>query len=146
MNACLLDTGPLVARLDHDLDLRGARLLTTGAVVTEGFYFLSDVQNGPTSLAFFLDVSAMEVSDVFGSAVIAAAARLMSKYSDIPMDFLDATLVLTAEWSGTDIILTLIGESFRRFALEGTVGPNCYSICKPLTMTSPPSIIGSIQG
>jgi hypothetical protein len=49
-NACLLDTGPLVARLDHDLDLRGARLLTTGAVVTEAFYFLSNIQNGPTGL------------------------------------------------------------------------------------------------
>jgi predicted nucleic acid-binding protein len=128
MNACLLDTGPLVALLDrserdHDLvrsfmvDLRSARLLTTGAVVTEAFYLLSDVQNGPTSLASFLDASAIEVNDVFGPAALAAAARLMSRYADIPMDFPDATLVLIAEWSGTDRILTLDRRGFSSFRI-----------------------------
>jgi uncharacterized protein len=98
-------------------DLRGVRLLTTGAVVTEVFYFLSNVQNGPVSLASFLGASATGVSEVFGSAVLAAAARLMSKYFDIPMDFPDATLVLTAEWSGTDRILTLDRRGFSSFRI-----------------------------
>jgi uncharacterized protein len=126
MNAFLLDTGPLIALLDRSesdhhrvrsfmANLRRARLLTTGAVITEAFYFLSGVQNGPTSLASFLDASATEVRDVFGCEALAVAARLMSKYSDIPMDFPDATLVLIAEWTGTDRILTFDRRGFSSF-------------------------------
>ncbi len=126
MNACLLDTGPLVALLDrsepdHNLvrefmaDFRGARLITTGAVITEAFYFLSDVQNGSASLASFLDASAAEVRDVFSPEALAAAVRLMTKYTDTPMDFPDATLVWIAEQIGTDNILTLDRRGFSSF-------------------------------
>lgn len=126
MNACLLDTGPLVALLDrsepdHNLvrsfmaHFRGARLITTGAVITEAFYFLSDVQNGSASLASFLDASASEVRDVFGPEALAAAVRLMTKYADTPMDFPDSTLVWIAEQIGTDNILTLDRRGFSSF-------------------------------
>jgi predicted nucleic acid-binding protein len=126
MNACLLDTGPLVALLDrsepdHNLvrrfmaHFRGARLITTGAVITEAFYFLSDVQNGPASLASLLDASAAEVRDVFSPEALAAAVRLMTKYADTPMDFPDATLVWIAEQTGTDDILTLDRRGFSSF-------------------------------
>lgn len=126
MNICLLDTGPLVALLDrsepdHDLvqrftaRLRGSRLVTTGAVITEAFYFLSDVQNGPASLVSFLDASATEVRDAFNAESLAAAVRLMTKYADTPMDFPDATLVWIAETSGTDGILTLDRRGFSSF-------------------------------
>ena len=122
----LLDTGPLVALLDrsepdHDrtqkfiAGLRGARLVTTGAVVTEAFYFLSDVPNGPASLASFLDASATLVKEAFSGEALAGAVRLMSKYADIPMDFPDATLVWIAELSGTDGILTLDRRGFSSF-------------------------------
>jgi uncharacterized protein len=122
----LLDTGPLVALLDrsepdHDrirkfmAGLRGARLVTTGAVVTEAFYFLSDVLDGPGSLASFLDLSGTEVRDAFSAEAIDSAVRLMSKYADIPMDFPDATLVWMAETSGTDGILTLDRRGFSSF-------------------------------
>jgi predicted nucleic acid-binding protein len=126
MNACLLDTGPLVALLDrsepsHALvrkfvaSLSGTRLITTGGVVTEAFYFLSDVQDGPARLASFLEASATEVRDVFGPNALAAAVRLMNKYADIPMDFPDATLVWTAEQTGTDSIMTLDRRGFSSF-------------------------------
>ena len=126
MNACLLDTGPLVALLDrsepdHDrvqsvmAGLRGWRLVTTGAVITEAFYFLSDVQNGPASLASFLNASATDVRDAFSAEALATAVRLMNKYSDIPMEFPDATLVWTAESSGADRILTLDRRGFASF-------------------------------
>ena len=126
MSACLLDTGPLVALLDrsepdHDrvqsfmARLRGSRLVTTGAVVTEAFYFLSDVRDGPASLASFLADSATEVRDVFTAEALGAAVRLMSKYANVPMDFPDATLVWIAESSGTDRILTLDRGGFSWF-------------------------------
>src|SRR5439155_3693717 len=95
MNICLLDTGPLVALLDrsepdHDqvqnrmARLAGSRLVTTGAVITEVFYFLSDVQDGPASLVSFLDASGTEVRDAFSAEALAAAVQLMSKYADVP--------------------------------------------------------------
>jgi predicted nucleic acid-binding protein len=126
MHICLLDTGPLVALLDrseadHDrvqrfmASLRASRLVTTGAVITEAFYFLSDVQNGPASLISFLDTSATEVRDTFSADALAAVVRLMDKYADIPMDFPDATLVWIAESSGTDRILTLDRRGFSSF-------------------------------
>ena len=126
MNICLLDTGPLVALLDrsepdHDrmqkfmAGLRAARLVTTGAVVTEAFYFLSGVRNGPACLASFLDASGTQVRDAFSVEAIGSAVRLMSKYADVPMDFPDATLVCIAESSGTDKIITLDRRGFSSF-------------------------------
>jgi predicted nucleic acid-binding protein len=123
MIGCLLDTGPLVTLLDrsepdHDRvrhlmsRLQGQRLLTTGAVVTEAFYFLSEVRNGPASLASFLEASATEVRDAFTPAALNAAVRLMDKYADTPMDFPDATLVWLAEQSGIDRVLTLDRRGF----------------------------------
>ena len=128
MNIVLLDTGPLVALLDrsepdHDrvqscmARLHGSRLVTTGAVITEAFYFLSDVRDGPSSLASFLAESATEVRDAFGGEALAAAIGLMSKYADVPMDFPDATLVWIAELSGTDQILTLDRRGFTSFRI-----------------------------
>jgi predicted nucleic acid-binding protein len=126
MTACLLDTGPLVALLDrsepdHQLvreflaRIQRVRLVTTGAVVTEAFYFLSDIRNGSASLASFLEVSATEVRDVFTAEGLQAAVRLMNKYANTPMDFPDATLVWTAEQTGTDKVLTLDRRGFSTF-------------------------------
>jgi predicted nucleic acid-binding protein len=126
MTSCLLDTGPLVALLDrsepdHDrvqsciARLRGSRLVTTGAVITEAFYFLSDVRDGPANLAAFLDASATDVRDAFSAEALASAVALMNKYADVPMDFPDASLVWIAESSGTDRILTLDRRGFSSF-------------------------------
>jgi uncharacterized protein len=126
MTSCLLDTGPLVALLDRSEQdhnrvqsciarLRGSRLVTTGAVITEAFYFLSDVRDGPANLAAFLDASATDVRDAFSAEALASAVALMNKYADVPMDFPDATLVWIAESSGTDRILTLDRRGFSSF-------------------------------
>jgi predicted nucleic acid-binding protein len=126
MNTCLLDTGPLVALLDrsepdHHLvasfmaRFEGSRLITTGAVITEAFYFLSEVKNGPATLASFLEASVTEVRDVFTPEALAAAVALMSKYADTPMDFPDATLIWAAEQTGTDKVLTLDRRGFSAF-------------------------------
>jgi predicted nucleic acid-binding protein len=122
----LLDTGPLVALLDrsepdHDqvqsfiARLGGLRLITTGAVITEAFYFLSDVRDGPAKLAAFIDASATDLRNAFSADALAAAVSLMNKYADVPMDFPDATLVWVAESSGTDRILTLDRRGFSSF-------------------------------
>ena len=97
--------------------MRGTRIVTTGAVVTETFYFLLDVRDGEDSLASFLDVSGTEVRDAFSAEALSAAVRLISKYTDVPTDFPDATLVWIAETSGPDGILTLERCGFSSFRL-----------------------------
>lgn len=126
MNACLLDTGPLVALLDRSEPehnfvsdfmscLRGPRLITTGAIVTEAFYFLSEIRDGPPSLASFLEASGTQVRDVFTPDALVRAVELMRKYADVPMDFPDATLVWVAEQTGSDSILTFDRRGFSSF-------------------------------
>ena len=123
MRECLLDTGPLVALLDRSeaeharvsqflSHWQGRRLLTTGAVITEAFHFLSDVRRGPANLAAFLERSGIEVRDAFTPEALTASVRLMAKYSDTPMDFSDATLVWLAEEMRIDQILTLDRRGF----------------------------------
>ncbi len=130
MRRCLLDTGPLVALLVRSEPQHAAvreafrrlhaRLVTTGAVLTEAFYFLSEIENGPASLASFLELSAAEVFDVFHAEALTTSARLMSKYRDTPMDFPDATLVWTAEQTGTEQILTLDRRGFSTYRFGKT--------------------------
>ena len=95
--------------------LEGSRLITTGAVITEAFYFLSELRDGPASLASFLEASATEVWNAFNPEALAVAVALMNKYADTPMDFPDATLVWVAEQTGTDWVLTLDRRGFSAF-------------------------------
>jgi uncharacterized protein len=125
MNQCLVDTGPLVSLLDrsepdHDavhqfLAQFDGRLITTGAVVTEALYFLSDVATGPATLVSFLDVSETDIRDIFSIGALTEAVRLMEKYADVPMDFPDATLVWAADQTGTENVLTLDRRGFTSF-------------------------------
>jgi predicted nucleic acid-binding protein len=69
--------------------------------------------------ASFLDASATEVRDCFSFEGLATAVRLMNKYADTPMDFPDATLVWTAEQTGTEDVLTLDRRSFSSFRFGG---------------------------
>ena len=130
MKTWLLDTGALVAFLDagdaaHDRvvevfgSLRGA-FLTTGAVVTEAFYLLRYAPTGGERLVDFLDETGVVVMDVFGRDHLRRVIRLMDKYVDAPMDFADASLVLAAEETGHDEILTLDERGFRAFRFRGT--------------------------
>jgi predicted nucleic acid-binding protein len=125
MSLLLLDTGPLVALLDrrdpyHEWSasrlggLRG-RLATTGAVVTECAFFLQDVKEGMTRLSEFLARPGIEIMNSFKSHQLQAAAALMEKYADTPMDFADATLVVLAAELQTDRIVTLDERGFRRY-------------------------------
>jgi predicted nucleic acid-binding protein len=121
----LVDTGPFVAYLDRTetahaavtdlLDDFAGQLITTGAVVTEVMYFVSDHADGPASFAALLldaDVQVVEASqpeDVLG------AAALMKKYSDTPMDYADATLVAAADHLAVVEILTLDRRGFSTY-------------------------------
>jgi uncharacterized protein len=125
MTTVLLDCGPIVALLDRDDPLHAfvvarageirARVITTGPVITEAMFLLQDAPGGPARLVRFLDDLRAEVAEVFDSVSLAAASQLMEKYSDIPMDFADASLVIAAARFGVGNILTLDERGFRTF-------------------------------
>lgn len=131
MNVCLLDTGPLVAYLDsseteHDqigaiIDGFSGMLATTAAVLTEAMHFVRRSRHGAVAVSEFVSRSGMQVHALCEPADIRAAAQLMRRYADTPMDFADATLVLLAERLAVADILTLDRRGFNTYRLaDGT--------------------------
>lgn len=125
MKRLLLDTGPLVAYLDardscHEeaaagLDNFTGELHTTGAVITEAMHLVIAARDGPALLAEFVTASRARVHDFAQPAELRAAATLMMKYSDTPMDYADATLVLLAERIDVLDVLTLDRRGFSTY-------------------------------
>lgn len=125
MRSCLIDTGPFVSYLHrkdpaHDgvasfIDSFKGRLATTSAVIGEVMYFISELPDGPIAFAEFLMRSDTQIAELSQPKHILAAAQLMKKYSDTPMDFADATLILFAEEIGVTEILTLDRRGFSTY-------------------------------
>lgn len=125
MKRWLVDTGPFVAYLDEAdshhhhvaacLDAFAGRLVTTGAVVTEVMYFVSDDRDGPRLFAELLSRAHIQIVDVMRPPDVLAAVTLMEKYADTPMDFADATLIAAAEQLGLLDILTLDRRGFSAY-------------------------------
>jgi predicted nucleic acid-binding protein len=81
--------------VDFFRELKG-QLFTTEPILTETLYLLGpDVKAQRKGIEFILRGGATLVPQ--SSESLARAAVLMEKYSDIPMDFADATLVCLAE-------------------------------------------------
>ena len=78
-------------------------------------FWMSEMER-TASLPFSMS-AAPEVRDAFSAEALSAAVRLISKYTDVPTDFPDATLVWIAETSGPDGILTLERCGFSSFRL-----------------------------
>jgi predicted nucleic acid-binding protein len=101
----LSDAGPLVALFDEEdianepcraaLDGFPGELATTWPALTEAFYFLRH-KPGRERLWEFLSRGLLAVEDVLLSD-LPRMRWFMTKYSDLPMDFADASLVVVAE-------------------------------------------------
>jgi predicted nucleic acid-binding protein len=121
----LIDTGPLVAYLDAAdtahakvaacLDDFSGHLVTTSAVITEAMHLVSVAPGGARLLVEFVAASRTAIHDLCQVPELREAALLMEKYSDTPMDFADATLVLLAEAFGVGDIVTLDRRGFATF-------------------------------
>jgi predicted nucleic acid-binding protein len=121
----LLDTGPLVAYLDAGdashaavsacLEAFSGRLFTTSAVITEAMHFVSPSPGGPALLVEFLTAGDIAVIDFSQPSELQDAVSLMEKYSDTPMDYADATLVLLAERLRVLEIVTLDRRGFSAY-------------------------------
>jgi len=123
----LLDTGALVGLLDRSQSVHKAcvdfyscwqgAVVTTEAVLTESMHLLSGAGNGSAvCIDFVLEGGAILVPST--EASLKRCRGLMEKYSDRPMDFADATLVVLAEELNTDMVFTFDGD-FRIYRIRG---------------------------
>lgn len=118
----LIDTGPLVACFNpHDSEhascleklrlLKGRRLVTTLAIVTETLYLLDFSLSNQKKFLQFLATGVIELEELEPDDFL-TLADLMQKYQDCPMDFGDATLVVLANRLQTHQIFTLDHHDF----------------------------------
>jgi uncharacterized protein len=129
----LTDTGPLVAIFDRNdvqhsacvrvlQSLTQSSLLTTWPCFTEAFYLLSTIggyhsqeslwsmrRNGRLSL---LDITAAEADRM---------DTLMAKYTNVPMDLADASLVAVAESRGYTRLFTIDSDFYIYVLADGSV-------------------------
>jgi predicted nucleic acid-binding protein len=125
MSHWLLDTGPLVAYLDagdpahaavaRRLEEFAGRLATTSAVVSEAMHLVASDTRGPRLLADLLAEAQVEIYDLSPPPHLHHAVDLMERYTNLPMDFADATLLLLAEGLGAEDLLTLDRRGFAAF-------------------------------
>ena len=123
----LLDTGALIGLLDRAQTVHKAcadfyndwngQVVTSEAVITESIHLLSGTRDGGTACTDFILQGGIFV---FPSteASLKRCRQLIEKYSDLPMDFADATLVVIAEELGTDLIFT-VDHDFRIYRIRG---------------------------
>lgn len=118
----LLDTGPIVAYLDvrdpdhaaaveHLDDFEGT-LVSTSAVITEAMHFVSTGASGPRLLSEFVQKSGVDLFDLTHPPALPEVVSLMEKYRNVPMDFVDATLVVLADELNVRDVLTLDRRGF----------------------------------
>ncbi len=123
----LLDTGALVGLLDRRQSVHEtcvnffsgwkSSVVTTEAVLTESIHLLSEVHNGGTAcLDIILNGGAVLVPS--SETSLRRCRALLEKYSDLPIDFADATLIILAEELSTDLVFTFDND-FRIYRIRG---------------------------
>ena len=123
----LIDSGPLVA-LFHSGDNHHKKVrdfltknpfsfISTLAVFTEVAYFLSVNIHAQQDFYKWVMQKGVIIADI-NQHDIPRLMELTKKYSDIPMDFADATLVIAAEKSGLREIISLDSD-FDIYRLPG---------------------------
>ena len=126
MNA-ILDTGPWVALIDrseskHDVCVQwlktySGKLYSTEAVLTEVLYLLNFSVKAQTAAIDFVLKSVVEI---IPSSVksLKKAKNLIKKYSDLPMDYADATIVCLAMDTGIHDIITFDQKDFNIYRVK----------------------------
>lgn len=123
----ILDTGPWVALIDrseskHDMCVQWFRdysgeLYSSEAVLTEVLYLLNfSIQAQTAAIDFVLK----SVVEIIPSSVesLKKAKNLIKKYSDLPMDYADATIVCIAMDTGIHNIITFDQKDFNIYRLK----------------------------
>ena len=105
LNDVLIDSGSLIALFDkddkyHDKILNFIKngkfkFITTLAVITEVLHMLDFNINVQIAFLAWIHNKGIRIFDIYQTDIL-TIIELTKKYSDRPMDFADATLVITA--------------------------------------------------
>jgi len=116
MKNILVDAGPLIALFDkddryHSITLKFLKhfhgnLITTWPVITEVMYMLNFSINAQTDFLEWIRMDAVSIYPL-EKQHLQRIIELSQKYSDIPMDLADCSLIVTAELTGIYDILSI---------------------------------------
>lgn len=128
-NEILVDSGPLIALFDRDdkfhLKIKefikngNFKLITSSAVITEVSHMLDFNVNVQIHLLEWILAEGLVIHEI-NQEDIGIILELIRKYSDRPMDFADATLVVIAEKMSIRKIIS-IDSDFDIYRLPGKV-------------------------
>ena len=135
-NSVLIDAGPLIAlfntREKHYAEIRAFlkantyRLVSTLAVYAEVSHMLAIHRGAQHDFYEWVIYKGVIISDI-NQHDMPRLLELTDKYADLPMDFADATLVITAEKTGIREIISL-DKDFDIYRLPGK--ENIHNIYK----------------
>ncbi len=121
MKRCLIDAGPLIALFDKDdkfhilvkefLRKYEGRLYTTWPVITEVLHMLDFSVDTQIDFLKWISFGAIEVKQI-DMADISIIIDLSEKYSDVPMDFADASLIIISELENIKEIISIDSDFY----------------------------------
>jgi len=127
LSSILIDAGPLIALFDSSerhhkpmkafLKKHPYRYVSTLAVFTEVSHMLDFSVNAQRDFYEWVMCKGVIISDI-NQNDMPRLVELTGKYADLPMDFADATLVITAEKTGIKKIISL-DKDFDIYRLPG---------------------------
>ena len=128
MRRILVDSGPLIALFDssdkyHKICVKFIKnnpheLLTSLASITEVMHLLDFSRYAQTDFMAWIIAGAITIEDI-GHEELVRIKELITKHSDLPMDFADACLVCLGEKYNIDEVAT-IDSDFDVYRLNKT--------------------------
>lgn len=116
MKKTLIDAGPLIALFDKDDNYHmpvkrfmasyEGILVTTWPVITEVMYMLDFNVNVQMDFLYWIERGALNIAPL-DKRHIMRMIELSEKFSDVPMDFADATLMVVSETQNIKEIITI---------------------------------------
>lgn len=112
----IIDSGPLIALFDKDdkyhkevlgfIKLFNGRLITTWAVVTEVTHMLGFNIEVQLNFLKWIELNAITIYQIQQDE-LTPMIKMMQKYSDIPMDLADSTLMYVAQKENIKNIISI---------------------------------------
>lgn len=139
MKKCLIDAGPLIALFDRDdnyhklikdfLKSYKGRLYTSLPVITEVLHMLDFNVNVQIDFLKWVNRGALEIVPISRESIV-RIIELSEKYSDVPMDFADATLIVISEMENIKEIISIDSDLYIYRNIRNEYLKNIFNVFK----------------